>query len=284
MADRQHGAFSRRQAYELGASRSGCDRRAGDGRWLRTDQTAVLRLRGYPPSWRQRLFAAILAGPDGGVASHRSAAVLHSLREGTPVELTVAQGGHTLKHALVHQAAVGGAEWMRVEGIPVSRVERTLVDLAAVVGDNEVEQAVEAALRRGLTNVDRLAAQLRSGRRGTARLRRVLERRASGRPAGSELEVRLLQLLRAAGMPDPVRQYEVRVGAERYFLDVAYPDRRLCIEVDGREAHEGAAFQRDRTRQNALALAGWTVLRFTWADVTERADEVIAVLARALAA
>jgi very-short-patch-repair endonuclease len=96
--------------------------------------------------------------------------------------------------------------------------------------------------------------------------------------------VRFLQLLRAAGLAQPVRQYEVRVGDERYFLDFAFPERRLCVELDGEEAHTGAAFQRDRSRQNALVLLGWTVLRFTWADVTERPGQIVALLTQALAA
>jgi very-short-patch-repair endonuclease len=224
-----------------------------------------------------------LPAPVDTVASHRAAAVLHGVREGEVVEVTVRRGANR-QRALAHQAQVPRGDRTTIDGIPVTRIERTLDVLALVVKDDDVEQAVEAALRRGLTTADRLVAQLGPGRPGTARLRRVLERRAAGRPAGSELEVRLIQLLRAAGMPDPVRQYELRVRGERYFLDFPYPDRRLCIEVDGREAHGVEAFQRDRTRQNALVLAGWTVLRFTWADVTERPDHVLALVAQALVA
>ena len=285
LADAQFGLIARRQAYGLGASRSACDRRAADGRWLPTDNVAVFRLPGFERSWPQRLMAAVLAGPAHTVASHRAAAVLHGVREGTPVELTVPGAGHhEISHARVHRCSLAVAHRCVVDGIPSTRMERTLVDLAAVVGENEVEQAVEAALRKGLTTVERLHGHLRTHRHGVARLRRVVERRGKRRPAGSDLEVRFLQLVRAAGMAEPVRQYEVRVGGERYFLDFAYPERRLCIELDGREAHEGEAFQRDRTRQNALVLMGWTVLRFTWADVTERAGDAMALVARALVA
>ncbi len=163
-------------------------------------------------------------------------------------------------------------------------MERTIVDLAAVAGDGAVERAVEAVLRRGLTTLDRVTPELAAARPGVVRLRRVLDRRARGRPAGSDLEVLLIRLLRAAGLPDPVRQHEACVGAARYCIDLAYPDRRLGIELDGREWHEGDAFQRDRSRQSALVLAGWTVLRFTWADVTERPDQVVALITRALRA
>lgn len=281
-ANTQHGAFTIRQ---VGASRSARDRRVANGRWVRSVEASVYTLPHYPPSWRQRLIVAILGSPAGALASHRSGAVLHGVREGAPIEVTVPRSSHSRPSSgLVHQSDVPMAQRSTIDGIPVTRIERTLVDLASVVGDDEVEQAVEAALRRGLTTADRLVPQLASARPGAARLRRVLDRRARGRPAGSELEVLVIQLLRAAGLADPVRQHEVRIGGERYFLDLAYPERRVCIEVDGREAHEGEAFQRDRTRQNALILAGWTVLRFTWADATKRAGYVTALVTQALVA
>lgn len=283
LAARQHGAFRRRQVLSVTGSPGACDRRLASGQWLRTRHPRVYVLAGYPPSWLQRVMAAVLAGPAGAVASHRAAAILHGIREGASVEVTVPRGSQSRLGVMVHQTGVAPVERTVVNAIPVTRVERTLVDLAAVMGDDALERAVEAALRHGLTTVERLRAQLLCGRWGVARLRRVLDRRARGRPAGSELEARLIQLLRAAGLPDPVRQYEVRIGGERYFLDLTYPERRLCIELDGRDAHEGAAFQRDRTRQNALVLAGWAVLRFTWADVAERGEQVVSLVAQALA-
>jgi len=66
-------------------------------------------------------------------------------------------------------------------------------------------------------------------------------------------------------------------------IDFAFPDRRLAIELDGYGPH-AHRFQRDRSRQNGLVLMGWTVLRFTWADVVERPAYVVAALTTALAA
>jgi very-short-patch-repair endonuclease len=118
-----------------------------------------------------------------------------------------------------------------------------------------------------------------------AALRRVLDGRPPGTAATeSELETRFVQLLRRAGLPEPVRQYEVYDGfALVGRIDFAYPDRRLAIELDGLGAHADR-FQRDRTRQNGLVLMGWTVLRFTWADVVDRPEYVLAALTSALAA
>jgi very-short-patch-repair endonuclease len=84
-------------------------------------------------------------------------------------------------------------------------------------------------------------------------------------------------------VPRPVRQHPV--GGTPYRLDYAWPDRLLAVEVDGYGPHSSReAFQSDRARQNALVLAGWTVLRFTWADVRDRPAAVAAVLRRALGA
>ncbi len=120
-----------------------------------------------------------------------------------------------------------------------------------------------------------------------AALRRVLARRPIGAATTeSELETRFLQLVREAGLPPPVPQYVVReAGRFMARIDLAYPERRLAIELDGYGPHRSVgAFRRDRNRQNGLALLGWTVLRFTWEDVVEHKEAVVATLTRALAA
>jgi hypothetical protein len=61
-----------------------------------------------------------------------------------------------------------------------------------------------------------------------------------------------------------------------YWIDVAFVARRLAVEVDGWAWHSNVdRFTYDRRRQNALILAGWTVLRFTWHDLTSRPQTVI---------
>ena len=88
----------------------------------------------------------------------------------------------------------------------------------------------------------------------------------------SELEKRFTALARRHGLPPLELQHEVW-AAGRFVarIDAAYPELKLAIEVDGFEHHSTPdAFQRDRTRQNRLVALGWTVLRFTWADVVKR--------------
>lgn len=67
-----------------------------------------------------------------------------------------------------------------------------------------------------------------------------------------------------------------------YWIDVAFLTRRLAIEVDGWAWHSDVdRFAHDR-RQNALVLTGWTVLRFTWHDLTSRPQTVIAQIRAAV--
>jgi very-short-patch-repair endonuclease len=101
---------------------------------------------------------------------------------------------------------------------------------------------------------------------------------ADARPDGL-LEPRFARLVRRFGLPEPVFQHPV--GS--YRVDFAWPAVLLAAEVDGYAAHGGRhQFQRDRDRQNALVAQGWTVLRFTWADVVRRPAGVARTLAAAL--
>ena len=117
------------------------------------------------------------------------------------------------------------------------------------------------------------------GRRpGVGRLVRLLDDREFGVPE-SELERRTLELIAAHVLPPPERQ--TRVGPHR--VDVTYESRHLLVEVDGRATHgTSEAFEHDRVRQNSLVLEGWTVLRFTWKQITQDPDYIAATLRRAL--
>lgn len=107
----------------------------------------------------------------------------------------------------------------------------------------------------------------------------LLDSRSEPWSAAERLQHRLL---RAAGIPGWQANYPVQIEGRRYYLDVAFPDRWLAIEIDGRTAHGMDQFEADRWRQNDLVLAGWTVLRFTWAMLVDDPDEVIRAVRTAL--
>jgi very-short-patch-repair endonuclease len=161
---------------------------------------------------------------------------------------------------------------------------RTLIDLGACITAPDLERAVESAFRLGLTSEARLRARARQlrrpGRSGPAALLEVLDGRPPGGGAGSDGEVILLQLLRDAGVPTPVRQ--LRIGST--FFDLGWPEHRVLVELDG-DAHRGRGrTRRDARKQNAAVLTGWTVLRFTWDRIDEEPDAVVAEVLAALCA
>lgn len=103
---------------------------------------------------------------------------------------------------------------------------------------------------------------------------------------GSELEGRLSRVLRRAGLPTPVAQHEVRTSRGRFVarLDFAYPELRLGIETHGYRWHGGRErWARDLARENRLKRMGWTVLVFTWDEVTGEPERVVGEVADLLA-
>ncbi|OZA27577.1 MAG: hypothetical protein B7X93_08870 [Hydrogenophilales bacterium 17-61-9] len=74
-----------------------------------------------------------------------------------------------------------------------------------------------------------------------------------------------------------VREFEGAVPGRKYRLDIAFPEARLAVEVDGWEWHgkHKGDFTRDRERQNLLTLHGWRILRFTAGQI--RKDAVACV-------
>jgi hypothetical protein len=168
------------------------------------------------------------------------------------------------------------------EGLRITDPTRTLVDLGLVVPQWTVERALRRALLTKLVSLEDAQTLVdalgRPGRNGTGMLREAIEaRRATEHGEESELEARFVDLLARHAVPLPHLQYEVW-WAGRFVarVDAAYVERRIAIELDGYSTHsEPAAFQRDRTRQNELIRLGWSVLRFTWADVTHRGDRTV---------
>ena len=70
-----------------------------------------------------------------------------------------------------------------------------------------------------------------------------------------------------------------------YRVDVGFPALKLALEVDGYAHHSSHRdFRVDRKRQNAIILAGWRMLRFTWFDLVEQPQRVLAEIRRTISA
>ena len=166
---------------------------------------------------------------------------------------------------------------MEIDGLLVTSVAQTLVDLCAVVDLDVVERAAESALRLGL--VEELALRDFANlwafyRHGGPGLPEVLDRRPIGAPpTGSDLETQCLQIWRRGGVRQPERQYPVvdSNGALVAIADFGFPPSRFVVETDGLETHKTREQQQyDTNRQNRISDAGYDFRRFTYADVTLR--------------
>ncbi len=152
--------------------------------------------------------------------------------------------------------------------------------LEAAVRRRGGAQILDTALQRDVELRNLWTAHLRNkGRHGSPGARRLL--RAADGGARSEAERIFKRLLTEAGIGGWKANRRV-VGYEVDFIFVA---AKVAVEIDGFAFHSDADdFRRDRVKQNAITLAGWQVLRFTWLDLTEYPDRVIAEVRRAICA
>jgi len=154
-------------------------------------------------------------------------------------------------------------------GLPCLRTVRAVADLLRLLPPMEAVVVADAVRRAGLVDTDALSVELadHARLRGVRAAHRALE--LSDARAESPPESRVRFLLVQAGLL-PVPQYTVLDRDGRFVarVDLAFPLQRLAIEYDGRAIHErDDVFAYDRRRQNALVREGWTVLRFTAADL-----------------
>jgi hypothetical protein len=170
-----------------------------------------------------------------------------------------------------------------VEGIPVTAVPRTLLDLAAAVKFELLEKLVERSEEKGLFDlwaVEELLART-VGHHGHKRLRRAIALYKPTSFTRSKLEKRFLELVIEAGLPQPHMNYVER-GFE---LDCYWPEHRFTVELDVFETHgTRAAFERDRKRQEDLLLVGIVMTRVTGPRLEREPQQVIARVARLLEA
>ncbi|MFO7589922.1 MAG: type IV toxin-antitoxin system AbiEi family antitoxin domain-containing protein [Acidimicrobiia bacterium] len=290
VSEEQFGVFSRAHARAAGFSDGQIRNRVDDGRW-HTEFRGVYSVAGAPLVWQGEILAACWAGGHRAVASHRSAAALWELPGGRRdlVEITCPRwrrGRH--EGLVVHETTA--LEWLDLthhEGIPITTPERTLLDLGAVCSPRVVDMALDAAIRKELVDARIIRAVLgrvgRRGRNGTGVLRRLIEERApEHRAAESPAETRLMQVLRAHGLPEPELQYEIWDG--RRFVarvDAAYPQWRIAIEYESYQEHTGKlALVRDNARRNEIVALGWHPVGATARDLNDTGHRLCAAILR----
>ncbi len=290
LAARQHGRISLDQLRNLGLSASNVRDRVAAGRLVR-------RLRGvyavgHALLTREAQWIEAVLAYGHAVLSHRSAAQLWGLLKGftRPVHVSVPKRRTDSRKGIRAHATTTllTRDVTRRKGILVTTVARTLLDLAESGPEHIFWKAFEQAeidnrLNRG--ELDDVLARA-TGRRGQHLLAAAV--RASdplSKQLKSKLERRFLRLLRQAGLPTPlVNRPLLLPNGQTIHPDFHWPDHKLILETDGRETHlTGAAFERDRRRDQQLTLLGYRCPRTTWLQLDEEAEVVVGVLRRLIA-
>ncbi len=287
IARRQGGLIARAQLRAEGVAAGTVDGWLATGRLDATAANGVYRVSGAPDSAATAAWFAALA--TRSVVSFRSAARWWDMPVADDGLAHITRPGRRRldwpSGVRVHRVALAGNDVVRRRGLWVTTRPVTALDcIGSLPRGQALTFAHRAFQQNWLTRADvvrRLdGSPGRWGNRQIGALTAVVERGAE-----AESERRLHRLLRSAGVSGWVAQHAVATPAGHFRVDVAFPAIRLAIEVDGYAYHShDERFQQDRTKQNALLAAGWRVLRFTWADLVERPQHVLAQIASLLAA
>jgi hypothetical protein len=224
--------------------------------------------------------AAVMACGPGAALSHRSAAALWQLRPSSGrIELTVPTVCREVSGVRIYRTRMlHPQDFTVVEGIPVTSVPRTLLDLAAVLRPPDLEIVLDRAERSGLFDLTAVVDVLEraNGKNGARTLRRVV---ATYQPSTqkSELERRFKALLETApGIPCPFFNALVDGETRTIEIDAYWEQERLAVQLDGFEFHRT---RRDRERDALtdadLELAGNRVMRLTWDDVNVNGERTL---------
>lgn len=269
------------QARAAGLSKHAVNRYVQSGRWRRCSK-GVYFADDRPYTDASRVRAAVWSYGERAAASGLAAAWWFGLTQFAPkvVEVTVPRDSNGRIHdgTRVRRRDVKDTDVSEVRGLRVTAFPLTVVE--AAVRRRDGGKVLDAALQRDVPLGELWQAHLRNkGRYGSPAARQLLQ--GAGDNAHSHAERLLVEILRRAGVTGWRANYPVG----RYVVDVAFWVAKVAIEVDGFAFHsDHETFQNDRVRQNSLALQGWQVLRFTWLDLTEYPERVLATILAAIRA
>lgn len=271
----QHGTIATAQLTAIGFTRTAIARRTAQGRLhrLRDGVYAVGHPRLSPAG---RRWAAVLSGGDGSVCSHQTAAAdwdVRALISGAQhVTVLPGNGSRSRPGLRVHRTKLTAADVTLRDGLWVTTVARTLVDLGDVVRAEQVRRAFVRAEQARLVDIEELDGALeRAGlRRGAAILRGLLRAYdPRWQATRSGLELRMLDIVRDHALPQPEMNAWI---AGRWEADLLWSAERLVVEVDGGVVHgTPSARSRDATRDSALRRLGYRVLHIPERDLDDPA-------------
>src|SRR5882757_9694859 len=287
IARKQGGVVSRDQLVALGLTRGRVNHLVRSEALVATPHRGAYRVAGAPRTSTSDAWLAVLGSR--AVLSYLSAAWWWGLpvEQDGRIHVTRRARQRLLTHKLIRvlrTLLVASAVTTRFGLLVTTRTE-TLLDclgwLSLPAARNLLDRAFQQLWLAPRDIERRLDEQ--PGRWGNKQLARLLRESRPG--AEAESERRLQRLLDQAGIKGWTGNYPIVVAGRRFRLDVAFPELRLDIEVDGWAYHRTKEQrQADAERDNLLMQAGWRVLRFTWEDVKDRPEYVVAMIRSVLAA
>lgn len=276
LAERSHGVVTRSELLRAGVTANEIEGRLRTGALLR-EHRGVYRVGHRAPSREATYLAAVRACGERAVLSGLAAGHLYGLLKGTPPQPEVIAPTERRVPGIRARRCrhLDRRETTTWQGIPITTVPRTLVDLAGELDAGELARACHEAGVRHRTTPAHVARILRRrpngpGARG---LRRILW---GDEPITlSKLEAAFLALVREAGLPLP--RTNRLAGGRR--VDCRWPERRLTVELDGYRYHSSRyAWERDRRREREARARGDELRRFTYGDVLEEPGPMLAEL------
>lgn len=262
LADRQHGVVATWQLIALGMTQDDIDYRARIGRLHRIHRRVyAVGYRTLTPKGH-RMAAVLACGPDATL-SYRSAAAHWGIgRASWKFDVTTPRATRNRKKIRAHRSVLHPEDVTVHDGIPITSVARTIVDLAAQLKPDQLTYLVEEADRHeraDLRALERVMAR-RPHAPGIRRLQEVLKAYRGPADTRSKLERNFRALVTKAGLPEP--QYNVVLAG--LTVDVYWPQWKLVVELDGEPYHANPrAFETDRIRDATLQKLGLRVLRVT---------------------
>jgi len=286
LAERQHGLVARRQLFAAGIRRGAIRARLERGA-LHSVHRGVYAVGYAKLTMEGRWMAAVLAGGEGTVLSHRSAGQLWGLiqRSSLLPEVTRPEQFKPRLGIVGHHASLPVDEIGQVLGIPVTSVARTQFYLAAVLSKHQLERVLNEAEVQRLADrfslfdlIDRYPRH-----RGVVNLHALLDAKTPRGITRSRLEERFVAFLDAHGLPRPRLNADLALRGRFYEVDCLWQSRRLVVELDSRGFHDtGRAFEKDRERDRILLAEGWRVTRITSRQLDDEAAAVAADLGELL--
>lgn len=253
-----------------------------------TSARGVYRVAGAERNWRQDLWVALLAGPEGTLASHVSAAALRGLLAPPSIpHVTVPRGSSgRFGGAVVHHGVVSAVDRGQYDGICATALGRTLVDCASVLNQKTLNSIVDAAFGKGLCKYQE--AKDAWGRaapvRGGSLLEAALAPYATGAEPGSVAAAHVLRRICEWGLPMPLCEYEIRDEHGEWVatVDFVWPAWWFVLEYDGGEAHGPRRRRLDARRQAEIEVLGYRVERADRFDLRPSSTRLFGLLSGVL--